>query len=85
MLFGNFGIRKLEFGIFQIGNLFCLEIGCIKSKISYLFYFESLNFLNFEKLDFRNMHQKLMNNPVKNLRNLGYEFHIYQKHEMAIW
>ena len=27
----------------------------------------------------------MMNIPANNLQNLGYEFHIYQKHEIGIW
>ena len=30
-------------------------------------------------------HWKMMKVPVKHIQNLGYEFHIYQTHEMAIW
>ena len=30
-------------------------------------------------------HREMIKIPVKNLQNIGYEFHIYQKHEMEIW
>ena len=46
-------------------------------------------FGNFEFLDFINIcedaDRTIVQNSQINLHNLGYEFHIYQKHEMIIW
>ena len=44
-----------------------------------------MKFWNFEKLKIRKRAPEMMKIPLNILQNIGYEFHIYQKHEMDIW